>query len=112
MAIKSINMSKLNDDKTKLLVITSQEHVSNSQEITLNVGGESVEPEPMDPLRNLGVIFDSTLSMKPHISKLCKSLNYKIYSIGKIRKYLDKQTTWTLVNSSVTSKISRNDWRG
>ena len=101
----AINMLKLNDDKTELLVITSQEHVSNSQGIILNVGGESVEPKPMDPPRNLGVTFDSTMCMKTHISKLCKSLNYKIYSIGKIRKYLDQKTTQTLVNSSVTSKM-------
>ena len=45
------------------------------------------------------------MCLKSHISKLCKSLNYKIYSIGKIRKYLDKETTKTLVNSSVTSKM-------
>ena len=62
-------------------------------------------PKPSEPPRNLGVIFDSTMCLKSHISKLCKSLNYKIYSIGKIRKYLDKETTKTLVNSSVTSKM-------
>ena len=101
----AINMLKLNDDKTELLVITSQEHVSNALSFSLNVGGESVVPKPADPPRNLGVTFDSTMCLKYHISKLCKSLNYKIYSIGKIRKYIDRDTTRTLVNSSVTSKM-------
>ena len=101
----AINLLKLNDDKTELLVITSQKHVSEAQGIVLNVGGETVQPDPQDPPRNLGVIFDSTMCLKSHISKLCKALNYKIYSIGKIRRYLDQPSARTLVNSSITSKM-------
>ena len=42
---------------------------------------------------------------KHHVNKLAKSLNFNIYSIGKIRKYLDKPTTEILVNSLFTSKL-------
>ena len=95
------NLLKLNDDKTELLVITSRDL---SCDISLNVGGCDIFPGK-EPPRNLGVIFDSSCSLNHHVNKLCKSLNYSIFNIGKIRKYLDKSTAGVLVNSLVTSKL-------
>ena len=50
--------------------------------------------------------FSSTLVIQPlHQVKnnICQNINYKMYSIGKIRKYLDKPTTEKMTNSTVTS---------
>ena len=100
-----INFLKLNDDKTELLVITHSDTISSAQNLTLSIGGEVVSPDPSEPPRNLGVLFDSTMGLKQHISKLCQSLNYKIYNIGKIRKYISSDSAKTLVNSTVTAKL-------
>ena len=43
--------------------------------------------------RNLGVLFDSTCCLNGHVNKICQNINYQLYSIGKIWKYLDKTTT-------------------
>ena len=94
-------MLKLNDDKTELLVITSRDEARN---ITLNVGGCDIH-QSSEPPRNLGVLFDSSCSLVHHVNKLCKSLNYSIYKIGKIRRYIDKPTAEILENSLVTSKM-------
>ena len=40
----------------------------------------------------LGVLFDSTCSLNDHVSKICKSINYNLYSIREIWKYLDTLT--------------------
>ena len=98
------NLLKLNDDKSEILIITAHDHTSKEHNITLNIGGCHVSPGT-EPPRNLGVLFDSTMGLKHHINKLCRSLNYNIYSIGKIRKYLNKSATETLVNAIVTSKM-------
>ena len=37
------------------------------------------------------------------MNKICQNVNYQLYSIGKIRKYLDKPTTEKMINSAVTS---------
>ena len=95
------NLLKLNEDKTEVLLITPREHPEG---LSLNVGGFDIKPSETPP-RNLGVLFDSAMCMDDQINKLCKALNYKIYSIGKIRRYLDKSTTATLVNCLVTSKL-------
>ena len=76
----SVNLLKLNDDKTEVLMITSKEHICSDQNIAINVGGCDIHPSTEQP-RNLGVLFDSTCSLKHHVNKLCKSLNFNIYNV-------------------------------
>ena len=53
----------------------------------------------------LGVLFDSTCSVHDHMSKICKSINYNLYSISKIHsKYLNTQKAEKMVNCSMTSR--------
>ena len=66
---------------------------------------EPTLPPSTEHPRNLGVLFDSTCSLKYHVNTLCKSCNYNIYNNGKIRKYLDRPTTELLVNTVITSKL-------
>ena len=47
----------------------------------------------MEPPRNLGILFDSTCRLNDHVNKICQNINYQLYSIGWIRKYLAKTTT-------------------
>ena len=100
----SRNLLKLNDDKTEVIIITSKEKISSDQNISINVGGCDIHPSA-EPPRNLGVLFDSTCSLKYHVNKQCKSLNFNIYKVGKIRKYLDRPTSEILVNSLFTSTL-------
>ena len=59
----------------------------------------------MEPPRNIGVLFDSTCCLNDHVNTICQNINYQLYSIGKIRKYLDKPTTEKMINSAVTSRL-------
>ena len=99
-----LNLLKLNDDKTELIVITSRNSTSESLAISLQVGDELVKMKDEFP-KNLGVIFNSTCNMKEHIDGLRKSINFNLYSLGKIRKSLDKSCTEKLVNCLITSKM-------
>ena len=86
------NLLKLNDDKTELIIVTTNETTSRQEDIVINIGDSPIAPS-MEPPRNLGVLFDSTCCLNYHVNKICKIINYQLYSIGKIRKYLDKPTT-------------------
>ena len=99
-----LNLLKLNDDKTELLVITSRPSTSQSLHISIKVGDQEISPSE-EPPKNLGVIFDSTCNLKDHVSNVCKSINLNLYSIGKIRKYLDRPTVENLVNATITSRL-------
>ena len=54
--------------------------------------------------RNLGIVFDKTLSMEAHIKNMCKSTYFQIRNINLIRKVLDDDTATTLVHALVTSR--------
>ena len=53
--------------------------------------------------RNLGVIFDSELTQKEQVNKLCQLAYLEIRRIGSIRQYLSVEATKTLVSSLVFS---------
>ena len=99
-----LNLLKLNDDKTEMLVITSRPSTSQSLNISVKVGDQYINPSD-EPPKNLGVSFDSTCSLKDHVAKVCRSINFNLYSIGKIRKYLDRPTVEKLVNATITSRL-------
>ena len=99
-----LNLLKLNDDKTEMLVITSRPSTSQSLHISIKVGDQYITPSERPP-KNLGVYFDSTCSLKDHASNVCRSIHFNLYSIGKTRKYLDRPTVEKLVNATITSRL-------
>ena len=100
------NFLKLNDDKTELLVITTYKELSKISEkhVSIKVGDQSISPSD-DPPRNLGVILDSTGCLDAHIAKLCRSINFNSYSVGKIRKYIDGPTAEKMISATITSRL-------
>ena len=61
--------------------------------------------EKTSSVRNLGVYFDSDLSMKTHVIKVCQSAHYHLRNIGKVRKLLNTNTSKILIHSLVISRI-------
>ena len=51
--------------------------------------------------RNLGVIFDSHLTMSSHVNSSCSSASLGLRNIGRIRKYLDQRSTERPVHASL-----------
>ena len=98
------NLSKLNDDKTELIIITTSETTSRQEDIVINIDDSPIAPST-EPPRNLCVLLDSTCCLNDHVNKISQNVNYQLYSIGKTRKYLDKPTTEKMINSAVTSRL-------
>mgnify|MGYP001548869816 CR=1 FL=1 len=97
------NLMKLNTYKTELLIISSKKQLDNLRDIKLKVGSDIISPSTS--ARNIGVNFDSTLSLVPHISTCVKSALFHLRNIGRIRKYLTQDATAQLVHSLVTSRL-------
>ena len=98
----SINRLKLNKDKTELLYLFSKYNPRQSQP-PLRFGTDIIKPSPH--ARNIGAIFDTTMSMLPHVNNVCKSAFYHLRTISCIRKYLSTQTTEILIHAIITSKL-------
>ena len=98
----SINRLKLNKDKTELLYLFSKYNPQQSLP-SLRFGTDIIKPSPH--ARNIGAIFDTTMSMLPHVNNVRKCAFYHLRTISHIRKYLTMQTTEILIHAFVTSKL-------
>ena len=98
----SINRLKLNKVKTKLFYLFSKSNPPQSLP-PLRFGTDVIKPS--SNARNIGDIFDTTMSMLPHANNVCKSAFYHRRTISRIRKYLLTQTTDILIQAFVTSKL-------
>ena len=94
---------KLNGDKTEYMVIQSK-YVKDKVPIPpLAIGDTYVKPS--DHARNIGVTFDTSLNMEKHISNVTRSASMTLRDIGKIRKYLTKDSAETLVHAFISSRL-------
>ena len=88
----SQNKLKLNADKTEVLVMGTPKMRAKISIPSITVNGVIV-PVLNEPVGNLGAVFDPNMNMSAHVSKGIKSANYHLRNIGKIRKFLNTDTT-------------------
>ena len=55
--------------------------------------------------RNIGAIFDCSLTMKDHIQANCRACYCPIRNIGKVRRHLKKDAAITIIHAFVPSKL-------
>ena len=73
----------------------------------ISIGDAQIAPSLQ--ARNLGVIFDSSMTLQPHINNIVRLSSYHIRNIGKIRKYLDKSATEKVIHAFVTSRLDNSN---
>ena len=84
-------------------LIESRHQLSKQSSSVLHVGDHLINPSVS--VRNLGSVFDNSLSMDSHITQVCKTAFYHIHNIRKISKYLSRESLKTLVHALVTSRL-------
>ena len=60
---------------------------------------------PSSTIKNLGVNFDSTMSMAPHIRSVCKSINFTLWNMSRVRKFIDRDSCSHAMQALVLSKL-------
>ena len=98
----TINKLKLNTDKTELAVFYSKFRAKPGL-FSIKVGNQIIHPKKS--LKNIGAIFDETVSMLPQVNSICKSAFFHLRNISRIRKYLSRTATERLIHAFVTSKL-------
>ena len=97
------NDLKVNDDKTEILLIGSPYFMRKKPSITFSVGDIAVSS--VEKVTNLGVVFDSNLTMNSFIGKKCATCLFYLKSIGKVRKFLTVDATKCLIQAFVISRL-------
>ena len=76
------NHLRINVDKTKSILLQTRSHD------ILKIYIDGFEIEQVKSIRYLGVEIHENLKWDIHVNNLCKSIGYKIRSLGKLRKFL------------------------
>ena len=81
------NKLKLNKDKSEVLVISSS-YQPRPPLSSVDICVETVHVSCSPSARNIGVIFDQSLCMVPHVNAVFQSSFFHLCNIGFICKYL------------------------
>ena len=65
----------------------------------------SVGVEPVDSVRDLGVILDSELSMQVHISKISSTCFFHLRRLRKLRPLIDTASAQRLASAFILSRV-------
>lgn len=96
------NKLKLNTDKTELLILHSKFRLTPRLP-SIKIGTDTIEPT--NKARNIGVIFDNTVTMSFHINNIVKVAFYHLRNIAEICKYINVTTAEVLVHAFIISKL-------
>jgi exonuclease III len=92
-----VNKVKLNVSKSKCILITTSSYVKNkinndSEKINVCIDGEVLEF--VDEIKYLGIVIDSHLNFKSHISYIIKKIGSKINYLSRVGQFL---SLWTKI---------------
>ena len=95
----SSNLLSLNQSKTDFLLVGLPAQLPQISNPSLLMPSNAIITPTSSP-RNLGIIFDSTLSLSDHISSVSKSCFLSIRDLRRIRNTLDHTTAHTTQQTS------------
>ena len=98
------NMLKLNDNKTELMLVTSNrtKHLHNLP-IYVTIGNAQIPFK--QPVNNLGFTFDCHLTMNANVSTIARTCYFELRRLTSIRRFLTSTATATLVSAFDLSRI-------
>jgi hypothetical protein len=100
----SANLLSLNPSKTDFLIFGNSIQLSKLDNPSLAIDPHT-SIQPTNTAKNLDILFDSHLSFNDQISSVCKSSNWHIRDLWRIRSTLDYNTTKIIATSLVHSKL-------
>ncbi len=89
--------------RLRVLLIGSSNQLRKAGSIILNLDGSVLESQ--SKLKNLGVIFDSSLSFDYHVQYTVKNSFFHLRNIARLRSMLSLPVTERLINTLVFSRI-------
>ena len=100
----SSNRLKLNSDKTQLIWLGSRQQLLKVNPDSILLGASTVRFQ--SSVVDLGVVLDSNLSMRDHVSRLCRtSYLYQLRQLRVIRRSLTTRACTQLVLALVNSRL-------
>ncbi|HBK70179.1 MAG TPA: hypothetical protein DDZ39_00730 [Flavobacteriaceae bacterium] len=96
---------KLNESKTECIVLGNKKQVETVKLKRKSLRIKNDEITLKSCLRNVGFYIDDVLNFNQQIQSIVKCCNFHLTKIKKIRNYLSKEVTETLIHAVVTSRV-------
>ena len=97
------NKLKLNDDKTEVLFVSSRYCLKPTALDKFTVDNTVIQPA--SAVRNIGIMFDSTMTMSAQVTAICRAAHFHLRNIGRIRKCITYEACDKLIHAFVTSRL-------
>lgn len=100
------NRLKLNADKTQLVWLGTWQQLRRMSEVcelSVHIGSSIVSPQSV--VSDLGVMLDSTMRMKEHVAKICRSSYFQLRQLRAIRRSLTFTACNSLVHAFITCRL-------
>ena len=97
------NRLLLNGNKTKMITFGTKQRLTVATNIHVTVDGCLISPNATT--KNLGIVYDSTLSMEHQVNAVCRGAYLRLHNISRIRRFLTQEATKTLIQAFVISKL-------
>ena len=97
------NRLKLNQSKTEFFIASSRHHYESLKYDTLFAGDQEICSS--HSIRNLGVTFDSSMTMCNHIIALSRSIHWQLHYLNRIYKHIDTETCHNTVRTLLLSRL-------
>ena len=97
------NWLKLNPDKTEFILVITRLQINKALGSSSNFPSSLFKPS--NAVKNLGVHFDSSLTMAKQVEAIGRSVNYQLRQLWRIRQYLNLHSTKTLAHALISSRL-------
>ena len=97
------NKLKLNDSKTEFMLLSPSNSKIAQPPLNISIGDENVGQS--DTIRNLGMVWDTSLNMLPHINKLTQLSFIQLKNIRAIKDSLTYNALEKVIHSFITSRL-------
>ncbi|XP_064651630.1 uncharacterized protein LOC135502611 [Lineus longissimus] len=98
------NFLKGNPSETEIALCGTPQRLRALGLESLSIAGINVHVAD-GPVRNLGVLFDSSLSLASHVRAVVSSANYHLRNVALARHLLTNKATRTLTQAMVVSRL-------
>ena len=103
----SLNRMLVNCDKTNVMPFGSKQRLARSQGLSLFLLGKLLELS--NTVKYLGLTFDASMDWHEHINNISNKVTRRLNLLGRIRKYVDTDTSKLLYTSLVQSLMEYCD---
>ena len=97
------NRLLLNGNKTKMITFGTKQRLTVATNIHVTVDGCLISPDATT--KNLGIVYDSTLSTEHQVNAACRGAYLRLHNISRIRRFITQEATQTLIQAFVISKL-------